>query len=87
MAAAADADAAAVPGEAVADAAVVAAAASQLDVAAPAKAEHVPTTFIDINCHGRVLLDPAYFAFLRPAFVVALAAAAANNVDKYRHAG
>ena len=38
MAAAADADAAAVPGEAVADAAVVAAAASQLDVAAPAKA-------------------------------------------------
>jgi len=47
---------------------------------------HVPTTLKDISCHGRVLLDPAYFTFLRPAFVVALAAAAANNVDKGRPA-
>jgi len=44
--------------------------------------DHVPTTSIDISCHGRVLLDPARFAF-----VIALAARAANNVDKDRHAG
>jgi len=44
--------------------------------------EHVPTTSKDMNCYGRVMLDPA-----RSALVMALAAAAANNVDKYRHAG
>ena len=43
---------------------------------------HVSTTSIDISCHGRVLLDPASFAF-----VIALAARAANNVDKDRYAG
>jgi hypothetical protein len=51
------------------------------------KRNHVPTTLIDISCHGRVLLDPAHFAFLRPAFLAALAAGAVNNVDKRRHAG
>jgi hypothetical protein len=51
------------------------------------KRNHVPTTLIDINCYGRVLLDPAHFAFLRPAFLTALAAGAVNNVDKRRHAG
>jgi hypothetical protein len=49
--------------------------------------EHVPTTSKDMNCYGRVLLDPAYFALLRPAFLASLAAVAANNVDKGRHAG
>jgi hypothetical protein len=44
--------------------------------------ERVPTTSIDMSCHGRVLLDPASFAF-----VIALAARAANNVDKDRYAG
>ena len=44
--------------------------------------EHVPTTSKDMNCYGRVMLDPAH-----SAFVMALAAAAADNVDKYRHAG
>ena len=44
--------------------------------------DHVPTTSKDISCYGRVMLDPAH-----SAFVMALAAAAANNVDKYRHAG
>jgi len=81
-AAAADADAAAVPGEAVAHAAAVAAAASQLDVAAPAKAGSRSYTLIDISSYGRVLVDPA-----RSAFVMTLAAGAANNVDKRRHAG
>jgi hypothetical protein len=47
---------------------------------------HVPTTSIDISCHGRVLLDPAHFAFLRPAFLAALAAGAVNNVDNGRRA-
>jgi hypothetical protein len=62
----------------------------------------VPTKLIDINCHGRVLLDPAHFAFLatgvscdrrflRPAFLAIClscsAAGAANNVDKGGHAG
>jgi hypothetical protein len=42
--------------------------------------DHVPITLIDRSCYGRVLLDPAYFAFL-----MALAAGAANNVDKRRH--
>jgi hypothetical protein len=27
------------------------------------KRNHVPTTLIDISCYGRVLLDPAHFAF------------------------
>jgi hypothetical protein len=44
--------------------------------------DHVPIALIGISCYGRVLLDPAH-----SAFVMALAAAAANNVDKYRHAG
>lgn len=43
--------------------------------------DHVPTTLIDIRCYGRVLLDPAY-----SAFVITLAAGAASNVDKHRHA-
>jgi hypothetical protein len=47
---------------------------------------HVPTTFTDISCYGRVLLDPAHFAFLWPAFLAVLAAGDANNVDKGRHA-
>jgi hypothetical protein len=44
--------------------------------------DRVPTRSIDISCYGRVLLDPAH-----SAFVMTLAAGAANNVDKRRHAG
>jgi hypothetical protein len=47
---------------------------------------HVPTTSIDISCHGRVLLDPAHFAFFTAAFLAALATGAVNNVDKGRRA-
>jgi len=48
--------------------------------------EHVPTTSIDISCHGRVLLDPAHFALFRLRFPAVLAARAAKDVDKGRHA-
>jgi hypothetical protein len=65
----------------VAAAAVAAVAAGQLDVAAPAKAEARSTTSKDMNCYGRVMLDPAHSAFF-----AALAAGAANNVDKRRRA-
>ena len=44
---------------------------------------HVPTTSIDISCHGRVLLDPAHFAFFAAC---ARAAGAVNSVDKRRRA-
>ena len=85
--AAAAADAADALGAAAAAAAVAVVAAGQLDVAAPAKAESRSTTFIDISFRGRVLLDPAPFAFfLRPAFLAALAAGAVNNVDNGRRA-
>ena len=43
--------------------------------------EHVPTTSKDMNRYGRVLLDPARFAF-----VVTPAAEAAKHVDKGRRA-
>jgi hypothetical protein len=43
--------------------------------------EHVPTTSKDMNCYGRVMLDPAH-----SALVMAQAAAVANNVDKRRRA-
>jgi hypothetical protein len=43
--------------------------------------EHVPTTSKDMNCCGRVMLDPAH-----SALVMAQAAALANNVDKHRGA-
>jgi hypothetical protein len=43
--------------------------------------DHVPTTLKDIHCLGRVLLDPAHFAF-----VVTPAAESAKNVDKGRRA-
>jgi hypothetical protein len=49
--------------------------------------QHVPTTSKDMNCYGRVLLDPAYFALFAAGILASLAAAAANNVDKDRHAG
>jgi hypothetical protein len=49
--------------------------------------DRVPTTLIDTSCRGRVLLDPAHFAFLAAIFFAPLAAAAANNVDKGRRAG
>jgi len=48
--------------------------------------DHVPTTSIDISCHGRVLLDPAHFALFRLRFPAVLAARAAKDVDKRRHA-
>jgi hypothetical protein len=81
-AAAAAADAADALGVAAAAAAVAAVAASRLDVAAPAKAgTHVPTTSKDMNCYGRVMLDPAYSALL-----MAEAVAVAHNVDKRRRA-
>ena len=80
-AAAVAADAADALGVAAAAAAVAAVAAGPLDVAAPAKAEHVPTTSKDMNCYGRVMLDPAH-----SALVMAQAAAVANNVDKHRRA-
>jgi len=48
--------------------------------------DHVPTTLIDISCYGRVLVDPAHFAFFTACFLAALAAEAANNVDKRRRA-
>jgi len=40
-----------------------------------------------MNCYGRVLLDPAYFALFAAGILASLAAGAANNVDKGRHAG
>ena len=40
--------------------------------------EHVPTTSKDMNCYGRVMLDPAYSALL-----MAQAVAVAHNVDKH----
>jgi hypothetical protein len=43
--------------------------------------DHVPTTSKDMNCYGRVMLDPAY-----SALVMAQVAAVANNVDKHRRA-
>jgi hypothetical protein len=43
--------------------------------------EYVPTTSKDMNCYGRVMLDPAH-----SALVMAQAAAVANNVDKHRRA-
>jgi hypothetical protein len=43
--------------------------------------EHVPTTSKDMNCYGRVMLDPAYSALL-----MAEAVAGAHNVDKHRRA-
>jgi hypothetical protein len=43
--------------------------------------EHVPTTSKDMNCFGRVMLDPAH-----SALVMAQAAAVANSVDKLRRA-
>jgi len=48
--------------------------------------KHVPTTFKDISCYGRVLLDPARSALLA-ACLACGAAAGANNVDKRRYAG
>jgi hypothetical protein len=42
-------------------------------------ASHVPTTSKDMNCYGRVMLDPAYSALL-------MAVAVADNVDKHRRA-
>jgi hypothetical protein len=86
-AAAADAaDAADALGAAAAVAAVAAVAAGQLDVAAPAKAERVPTTSKDMKCYGRVMLDPAHSALVTACFGKADAAAAADNVDKHRRA-
>jgi hypothetical protein len=49
--------------------------------------DHVPITLIDISCYGRVLVDPAHFAFFAACFPAAPAAGAANNVDKRRRAG
>jgi hypothetical protein len=43
--------------------------------------EHVPTTSKDMNCYGRVMLDPAH-----SALVMAKATTVANNVDKHRRA-
>jgi hypothetical protein len=43
--------------------------------------EHVPTTSKDMNCYGRVMLDPAH-----SALVMAQAAVVASNVDKHRRA-
>jgi hypothetical protein len=43
--------------------------------------EHVPTTSKDMNCYGRVMLDPAH-----SALDMAQAAAVANNVDNHRPA-
>jgi hypothetical protein len=40
--------------------------------------EHVPTTSKDMNCYGRVMLDPAYSALF-----MAQAVAVAQNVDKH----
>jgi len=48
--------------------------------------DHVPTTFKDISCYGRVLLDPARSAF-SAACLSRGAAGVADNVDKRRYAG
>jgi hypothetical protein len=47
--------------------------------------EHVPTTSKDMNCYGRVTLDPAHSA-LGMLLRYGQAAAVADNVDKHRRA-
>jgi hypothetical protein len=48
--------------------------------------EHVPTTSKDMNCYGRVMLDPAHCALGMLLWLWPQAAAVTNNVDKHRRA-